>query len=96
MTKIETFAQQHRLRVTRDECNDDGVWVHNDEPFGPTGPELLQHDPEQSIRRTQAGSRPFPLEHPKLLAKGEHFEGGIGAAADEESTRTTVRKSEEK
>src|SRR6516164_7999796 len=22
MTKIETFAQQHRLRVTRDECND--------------------------------------------------------------------------
>jgi hypothetical protein len=22
MTKIETFAQQHRLKVTRDECND--------------------------------------------------------------------------
>jgi hypothetical protein len=22
MTKIETFAEQHRLKVTRDECND--------------------------------------------------------------------------
>ena len=45
---------------------DDGVWVYNDERFGPAGPELLQQDPEQSIRRTQAGSRPFPLEDPKF------------------------------
>ena len=45
---------------------DDGVWVYNDERFGPAGPELLQQDPEQSIRRTQAGSRPFPLEYPKF------------------------------
>ena len=40
---------------------DDGVWVHNDKRFGPAGPKLLQQDPEQSIRRTQAGSRPFAL-----------------------------------
>jgi hypothetical protein len=25
MTKIETFAQQHRLKVTRDECNDQAI-----------------------------------------------------------------------
>ena len=34
---------------------DDGVRVYNGERFGPAGPELLQQDPEQSIRRTQAG-----------------------------------------
>jgi len=62
---------------------DDGVWVHNDERFGPAGPELSQQDPEQPIRRTQARSGPLPLEHSKLLAKGEHFEGSVGAAADE-------------
>jgi hypothetical protein len=62
---------------------DDGVWVHNEERFGPAGPELLQQDPEQSVRRNEAGARTFPLEHPKLLAKGKHVEGGVGAAADE-------------
>ena len=62
---------------------DDGVGFYIDERFGPAGPELLQQDPEQSIRRTQAGSRPFPLEHSKLLAKGKHLEGSVGAAADE-------------
>ena len=62
---------------------DDGVWVYNDERFGPAGPELSQQDPEQPIRRTQARSGPLPLEHSKLLAKGKHFEGIVGAAADE-------------
>jgi hypothetical protein len=62
---------------------DDGVWVHNDERFGPAGPELSQQDPEQPIRRTQARSGPLPLEHSKLLAKGKYFEGSVGAAADE-------------
>jgi hypothetical protein len=61
---------------------DDGVRVYNDERFGPAGPELLQQDPEQSIRRTQAG-RGVWLEHSKLLAKGKHFEASVGVAADE-------------
>ena len=68
---------------TGGQLGDVGVWVHNDEPFGPAGPELSQQDPEQPIRRTQARSGPLPLEHSKLLAKGKHFEGSVGAAADE-------------
>ena len=51
--------------------------------FGPAGPELSQQNPEQPIRRTQARSGPLPLEHCKLLTKGQHFEGSVGAAADE-------------
>jgi hypothetical protein len=61
---------------------DDGVWVYNDERFGPAGPGLLQQDPEQSIRRTQAGSRPFALEPPSCW-RGKHFEASVGGAADE-------------
>ena len=66
---------------------DDGVWVHNEERFGPAGPELLQQDPEQSVRRNEAGARTFPLEHPKLLAKGKRFEGSVGAAAEGDASR---------
>ena len=57
------------------------------EDFGPAGPELSQQDPEQPIRRTQARSGPLPLEHPKLLAKGKHFEGSVGAAAEGDASR---------
>ena len=60
---------------------DDGVWVRNDERFGPAGPELSQQDPEQPIRRIQARSGPLPVDHPKLLGKGKHSEGSVGAAA---------------
>jgi hypothetical protein len=45
--------------------------------------EAILFNPEQPIRRTQARSGPLPLEHSKLLAKGKHFEGSLGAAADE-------------
>ena len=37
------------------------------------------------VRALKLGSRPLPLEHSKLLAKGEYFEGCLGAAADEHS-----------
>ena len=73
---------------------DDGVWVYYDERLAPAGPELLQQDPEQSIRRTQTGSRPFPLEHSKLLAKGKHFEGGAGAVPDEHLNHGKARRNE--
>ena len=69
---------------TGGQLGDVGVWVHNDEPFGPAGPELSQQDPEQPIRPTQARSGPLLLEHSKLLAKAKHFEGRLGAAADEQ------------
>jgi hypothetical protein len=70
---------------------DDGVWVYNDEHLGPAGPELLQQDLEQSIRRTQTGSRPFPLEHSKLLAKAASTWRAVSARL-RTNTRTTVRK----
>ena len=74
-------ASEHE---TGGQLGDVGVWVHNDEPFGPAGPELSQQDPEQPIRPTQARSGPLLLEHSKLLAKAKHFEGRLGAAADEQ------------
>jgi len=62
---------------TGGQLGEDGVWVHNDERFGPAGPELSQQGPEQPIRPTKARSGPLPFEHSKLLAKGRHFEGSV-------------------
>ena len=72
-----------RTRNGRTARGDDGVWVHNDEPFGPAAPGLSQQDPEQTDPTHPARSGPLRLEHSKLLAKGKHFEGSVGAAADE-------------
>lgn len=63
----------------------DGVWLHNDECFRQAGPKSSQQDPEQPIRCTQTRSGSFPLEHPDLLAKREHLEGDVGAAAKEDT-----------
>jgi hypothetical protein len=63
----------------------DGVRVHNDERFRPSGPELSQQYPEQPIWRTQPRSGPFPFEHRNLLAKRKQFEGDVRAAAEEDA-----------
>ena len=44
----------------------------------------IQADP---IFGPYAGSGPLPLEHSKLLAKGQHFEGSVGAAAEGDASR---------
>jgi hypothetical protein len=77
---------------TGGQLGDDGVWVHNDERFGPAGPELSQQDPEQPIRPTQARSGPLPLEHSKLLAKGKHFEGSVCGCRRTSGKRGGMRK----
>jgi len=61
---------------------DDGVWVYNDE-LRPSGTRAVATRPGTIDPAHSSGARPFALEHSKLLAKGKHFEGGVGAAADE-------------
>ena len=64
---------------------DNGFWFHDHEDVGPARPELSQGDPEEPIHPAQAGARPLPLEDCHLLAKGEDFEGGVTATADEDA-----------
>jgi hypothetical protein len=48
----------------------------------PSGTRVVAAEP-RTTDPTQTKSGLLPLEHSKLLAKGEHFEGSVGAAADE-------------
>ena len=61
----------------------DGVRVDDHQCVRPAGPNLSEQDPEQPVQPMQAGAHPLPLEHGNLLAKREHFEGGITATANE-------------
>lgn len=54
----------------------------------PSRTNLSEQDPEEAVEPMQAGAYPLPLEHSNLLAKGEHFECGIVATANEDAERS--------
>jgi hypothetical protein len=62
---------------------DHGLWFHNDQDLGPSGPDLSQRRPEQSIPGIQTRARTPSFKDGDLLAQGQNFQGGVVPTAEE-------------
>ncbi len=68
---------------------EDGLRLDQDESLAPSGPELGEPDPQQSIGGPKLGSPPraLALEDEELMAQGEHLGLECGPAAEQRSER---------
>jgi hypothetical protein len=58
---------------------DDSLGLHDDEEVAPSGPQVPQGGPEESVQEIQGWSGMFPLQDGDLLAQSEDFESGVPA-----------------
>jgi hypothetical protein len=69
---------------------DDSVWVHNDERFGPAGPELSQQDPNNRSDAPKRGRDRFRLSTPSCWRRASTSRAV--SVRLRMNTRTTIRK----
>ena len=67
---------------------------HNDQDFGPSGPNVAQRRPEQPVPRIQPRARALPLEDGDLLPQGQDFQGSVVPTAEENSNGGQESKDE--
>ena len=67
---------------------------HNDQDFGPSGPNVAQRRPEQPVPRIQPRARTLPLEDGDLLPQGQDFQGSVVPTAEENSNGGQESKDE--
>ena len=59
------------------------VWLNDHEHLFPTGPQLTERNPEQSVEGVQLRARVLPFEDGDLLAQGHDLQGELGTGPDE-------------
>ena len=64
---------------------DHSVRFHHHQDLCPSRPNAPQRNPEQPVPRIQPRTRPFPLEDGDLLPQGQHFQGSVMPATEEDS-----------
>ena len=59
---------------------DDSLRFHDEQDLSPTGPEVTEGGPEESVQPVQHRPRPLSLEHRDLLSEGQNLKGRVASA----------------